>query len=473
MDSCPRPALATVFWQYPGHALTLTWWTTCTQSRCTALQVDLFRGLAGLLITIYFADLLALEGPFFGPDGVLDPTQTLAFNPWTMRWTLPVPARLLCYLGMLGGLLITIGVRPRLASAGVFLLCLTAYHRHYPVSDVDDYFMTILLAWLTVLPIGTSLTFGTVLQHRTSSIQHARASAVPAFRIHLFMANIALVYLVAGFWKWSSPCWRSGDALFIIEQMPAARFPAAWPADARPFLRPFCWAALIAEPCIPLLVWVARSRTARFIGLALAISLHVGIAATIQVPYVNLAMLAAMLLLSHPTQAPSRRCTGFQASIHALCSAYLLVVIVQASAAGIGLRALARPLVGGMQLVGLGQTYRLFDWVDDRAYRRVTKLSIEAHGTWKPLELHTILPDHIRTEILLSYFDGFPWKSLDPAFQSLTQQRVHQRICARFPAAGRWTLSSTMIMFWPHPEAPRRHSRVLMSGICKDSSPTR
>jgi len=131
-------------------------------------------------------------------------------------------------LGLLSAALLTVGVRPRSCAGLCFTIAVSVQRWNFLVYYADDMAVQLLLFWLMYLPTGHTLHLARPARLRRAEWREAR---VPVFQVKLFMANVLLVYVVAGLTKLTSPMWCSGTALYAILKLPFARIPDAWGSE--------------------------------------------------------------------------------------------------------------------------------------------------------------------------------------------------------------------------------------------------
>jgi hypothetical protein len=432
-----------------------------------ALPLDLFRVLVGLIAFGYCLRQLADVPVFFAPDGLVPHAETQALFPFVWQPLFPPdlgagPASLLLGTGALLALAVTFGLRPRLAALALYGIVVCAYRAQFLLLSVDDAMVHLLLLWVALLPVGSTLTRSSWRGGLRPSFAAWREVRVPGATLRLLLANLVLLYAVAGLSKWGSPLWRSGDALYAT-----LRLPCSWVADSVgpdlvPLLRPLTWAALVLEPlfavglCLP-----PRGplRAALVFGLAL---FHLGIAATLDVPFANLGCLAALPLLFRRELGPSAPATPPPSTRLALSESFALLVVgllFGAMACSLGSSAWRRPSLEGRSLsapevpgstaesggpvqtaffgalwvLGLAQQYRLLDWIDERNFHVVTTFRVRSPGAPdEHLESAApTLPRGMRSSLLLSYVGGVTWMPVPDASRGALRDAIVARIAAR------------------------------------------
>ncbi|TPV93295.1 MAG: hypothetical protein B7733_21395 [Myxococcales bacterium FL481] len=423
---------------------------------CPAWPLDLFRICAGLVLTAYFIDLLHDVETWTGPEPLLGhglETRTRATRLWpsdaeTCRWLWGTAA------AVAGG--IVLGVAPRWCAAGLLPVVAAGKQWNHAVSYIDDHLAALMLFWLWVLPVGSTL--GLAAWRDRRGWLEGRVADLP---VRLFLFNIALVYLVAGGWKWTSPMWRDGKALFVVLKMPGGRFQEFWSPNWYVWTVPLSYAALVAEPLIPLLLVLRGRRYLQSIGLTIQVALHLGILVTVRVPFANLFLLATPLIFFRHElgrlrgSSDTRQWIRTSAALRArtgLAAVYLAVVTVR-FACQAGDWAWARQVCRKLtSWAGLSQDYRLFDWVDHRGYQQVITLRrARSDGTFEVLDHRSLIPDNIRSAIALTYLHGVAWKSYTAselaALRERFEDRITRRWCARQRTGGVGQLVSELRWF--------------------------
>ena len=431
-------------------------------SSCGAWPLDLFRILAGGVLAVYFADLLADLEVLTGPSGLLDHHLAQSLRPWT-PWNLFAPGwpwllKVGWGLAVILSLAIAVGIKPRFCAAALYPIAVSGFRWNYPIAYIDDVVANVLVFWLFVLPTGKTLHLPGLLRLRKAAWGSWRRATVPDLPIRLFLINVSCVYVVAGLWKWTSQYWVEGTALWVILQMPCSRIPGLLGEEWAPATLLPTWGTLVLEPILPLLLVVRRPWVLKFVGLAGMLALHAGILATMRIPYANLWLPATALLFFRRELAGALPATaGPTASVRLelrtrVAAVYVLVLLVHFAAVAVRLPQVARGLMVPLIGVGLGQGYQLFDWVDARAYQRRLELRRgDERGETTAVPLPDPLPDDLRTELLLSYVDGFPTSPFPTTSLCRLQQSVRHRIaahlCPRLDDTATYTLHARQTWF--------------------------
>lgn len=435
-----------------------------------ALPVDLFRALVGLLSAAYFSHLLLESADISSPTGLIDHVLVRELF-WYTRLSLFHPGmsaahfQLIFAAAVLASLCLAAGFRPKLMAAFMFVVAVSAYRWNFIVIYVDDAIMHLAMFWMLLLPVGHTLVLSDWLRDRKLAVEKWKNVRVSGTPLYAFLVNLTLVYVAAGAWKWTSPMWREGSALYV-----ALRTPIAWTAEIwRPGLYPLVAGAdfitLILEPLFPLMFFLPVNHRIKWALLPVLIGFHAGIVATMRVPYANIACLAAlpivfrdeiMLWLRGRSMARVRETiSGSRASsVLSVSFVTLLALALIGEATVPAWRAPNRdterrnkpgaqagflgtqhnPLYTPLWLVGIAQSYRLFDWIDDRNFT-VTYAAVERSrdGSIRSIDPRRVFPSSIRSILLQTYVHDVTWGSVPRAradeLKTATMTRFASRYC--------------------------------------------
>ena len=270
-----------------------------------ALPLDIGRIIVGAVLFVYFFNTLRQARDFSDPDGLIDhgllcrlfpPTRVSLFQPGMPG----VLFRAAFVCACVAALMVVAGFHPRPAGAFLFLAALSTLRWNVLASYLDDAMIHIFCLWIVLLPVGTTLNVPDLLAGTSGDLDTWLAATVPGAAPRAFIANMALVYVVAGLYKFTSPMWRDGSAMHSALRMPIARAPGFWTLRWRTPLRLVTWAALILEPLFALIFVLPPGSALKWLLVAGAIVFHLGIAFTLKIPYSNLAMLGAIPLALAP-----------------------------------------------------------------------------------------------------------------------------------------------------------------------------
>jgi len=453
-----------------------------------ALPVDVFRILAGLLSFAYFLSLLQQVADFSSPDGLLDHdllhriywfTRPGLFHPgFASPWLFKTVFSLAC-LGCWG---VILGYRPKLCAGVLFVIAVSTYRWNFIVMYVDDAIMHLTLFWLLLLPVGKTLTLSGIWLDRQNCWSRWRECRVLGMSVRCLMGNVCLVYLVAGLWKFESPMWHDGTAVYAIVRLPIARMPEFWGPEHSLWLRVANYGALVVEPALPILLLWRRGHPLKWLGLVAQLSFHLGIIATLRIPYANMALMATAVLFfrdeimssvfgrreAEPLrpQAPPRDWGGRLALVFLIC--LTLAMMRRLPVVGI----VHQPAYALLWMVGIAQDYQLFNWIDRKNYsiRYRVHVTPPEGGQWRTLPPGQLFPDSLRALLLQSYLHHIRWIAVPKAHRRALQQAIMKRLARRFcrlhPVEGDITAWSLVQRVRPGRQRPRPFWRFLIEFRC-------
>lgn len=409
-----------------------------------ALPVDAFRVLAGLVGLAYFASAYLHVADFSSPEGLIDHALTMRLFPPT-RLSLFQPGlpkgafKAVFLLACAASVCVILGYQTKSAAALLYLTAVSTYRWNILAVYVDDAIVHLVFFWLLLLPVGSTLNLGDWMAGGAASFDAWSGATVPGTAVRCFLLNLALVYVVAGAYKFTSAMWRNGTALHAILKMPIARTPDFWQPRHHSALRWANYGALILEPAFALMFVLPANSTGKWLLVSAAAAFHLGIIATLKIPFANLAMLGAfpIVLASETMQlgwglpaptAPDSSGGAFPADAVAvaLVAALTAMVVWEVCRSGWRLRLplwkthmsgfLGNPIYVGLWLVGIAQSYRLLDWIDTRNYHvryEVSRRGPRGLAPPAPVDATELFPRTLRHLLLQSYIVGNIWLQID------------------------------------------------------------
>jgi hypothetical protein len=432
--------------------------------------LDVFRVLVGVLCIAYFLRLLWEVRDFSSPDGLLDHT-FLAQVLWFTRLSIFQPGcgALVFYgvfaIGWLGAWGIVLGYRVKLCAAVLFVIAVSHYRWNFIVLSVDDSIMHLLLFWLLLLPVGKTLVCRELIQQGRHCLGRWSTVTVPGTGMRCFLGNVCLVYLVAGLWKLESPMWRQGFALYTVLRLPIAYQPDLWGPQHLFWLQVGTYVTLVIEPLLPWLLTRRRGHPLKWLGLLVQLGFHLGIVATLRVPFANLGLAASAVLFFQAeimgwVQRTSGRTTLLQqaprfdrAGRLALVFLLVLTLAMMRRLPIIGI--VHQPAFALLWLAGIAQDYQLFNWIDTKNYY-VTHQVTAAIPDGAPRQLHptTIFPTSMRSVLLQTYLRDVRWMPYPREHRQALKQRILERLAQRFcrlrPTSETITVQSVISRIQPH-----------------------
>ena len=468
-----------------------------------ALPLDIGRIIVGGVLFVYFFNTLRQARDFSDPDGLIDhgllcrlfpPIRVSLFQPGMPG----VLFRAVFVCACVAALMVVAGLHPRPAGVFLFLAALSTLRWNVLASYLDDAMIHIFCLWIVLLPVGSTLNvpdliagasgepatgLGSAAAAGTPVLDTWLAATVPGAAPRAFIANMALVYIVAGLYKFTSPMWRDGSAMHSALRMPIARAPEFWTLCWRTPLRLVTWAALILEPLFALIFVLPPGSALKWLLVAGAIVFHLGIALTLKIPYSNSAMLAAIPLALAPeimqgwlgvappdgTGTAATTAEGAATSVGlgpagwiALSLVALIVIQIVWEAANTGRRLRPRysssgwdnPVRALLWMFGIFQSYRLFDWVDERNHHvrfEVTRVG----GDDAPTDADALFPRTMRHLLLQSYLVGNIWMRMSPGQLDQVRRSLLIRHARRYARA--------------HPDAGTIDAVAIVQRVTKDN----
>jgi hypothetical protein len=427
----------------------------------SALPLDIVRFLVGCLTFAYFARTYREAPLFSGPDGLLDHALVRRMFPFTRMSLFPsgmtlTGLRAAYAAGGACAILLAAGIGGQPVALVLYVLVVSTYRWNFLLMYIDDGVMHLVLFWMCLLPIGTTLTLPELVADPQGSWAAWQAATIPGLAVRCFLANLALVYLVAGIWKWSSPMWREGSALQAALLMPCSR--ATWfrAPRVRPWLRAGNYFALSIEPLLPILLIAPVNSPLKWLLAAGAVAFHGGILVAMKFPFANLAMLAGLVLFLGPElmsaigAAPPEWGTPpagpldwlAVATVTTLALLFLLNAVWYRSGAttALGRSGPSRgmnPLYVPLWIIGLAQSYRLFDWIDRRNYDVEYEVVARDSGRApRRIDASAVFcGPTMRHTLLQSYLFGNLWIAIEPKFLPELRASILERYARRFCAA--------------------------------------
>lgn len=451
-----------------------------------ALPIDVFRILVGLLSFVYFLHLFAQVGDFSSPSGLIDHALTRELF-WYTRFGLFGPwmsadaFRLIYAFAAIGSLALAAGYRVRIMAFALYLVAVSAYRWNFLVIYVDDSLMHLSLFWLILLPTGKTLVLTDWLRDRQVAIERWKREIVPGTAMRCFLINLAMVDLIAGLWKLTSPMWRNGTAVHAVLRMPLAYAPELWEHGSTPIFQAANYGAIALELMLPVVFLVALHPRVKWVFAAGAVSFHLGILATLMIPYANLACLAALVLVFRTeimaAVAGQHRMPVLRAdpairfgwSERVAVSFTFLLALAMIGEVGVpswrfpgrdGAARIADGRVGFMRtehnvlyvplwFLGIAQSYRLFDWIDDRNFRvHYDMVEHQTNGANVRLDPAGLFPHSLRSVLLQAYLLDGTWGRVPgpraPEFKQGLFDRFAQRYCGAHLRTGMIDVSAAV-----------------------------
>ena len=418
-----------------------------------ALPVDLFRIGAGLLSAAYFWRLYREVGTISSSDGLIDHKLLRKIFPYTRMGLFPLESsdRFLSAVhltAVAASLTVAAGVGIRPNTLFLYATAVSSYRRNFITVYVDDGIMHLVLFWLLLLPTGHTLTLNK--QNR----QPWQTATVPGFTVRAFLANLSLIYFVAGLWKWDSPLWRQGLGAYVALKMPISYAPQFWSPRIQPLLAPISHFVLIGEPILATLPLLPSHSPLKYGVGGTLLAFHTGIIGTLRVPYANVACIAALPLLFRdelmqwlaPSAQPDDPIMAQTPTVQKVLATILLILLILANIWRINerhpaskegnprdaeIRAYRNPWHGLLWVMGMAQSYRLMDWIDKLNWHVYYEGQELIAGTCHPFNPDRVFPKSARHVFLQSYIQNRSWR-IPPSYLTELQISLLTRYVRQF-----------------------------------------
>ena len=436
-----------------------------------ALPIDIFRVCVGLVMLAYFVRTLLEVNDFSGPNGLLDHelivrmywfTEIGLFRPWMgVEWFYAAfSLAIACCVPLI------LGYRVKFFSLILYIIAVSTYRRNFIVMYVDDAIMHLLLFWMLVLPVGRTLVLHEWLKDRSAAWSKWKDLTVPGATLRCFFWNLILLYLVAGLWKWTSPMWLDGTALYVVFKLPVSYFHDFWNASHIPLLKVFNYGTLVLEPLVPLMFFLKRGSRLKYTLLAAFIGLHVLSALTLNIPFANIACAAtAILVLREEIMQYLRRGQyiepfgsrrfGLSAAISVFMVTMLTLAMLSAvtmidwrtaprvslddskASANVpqlvdgradGLGSVQMTFYGALWIMGIAQQYQLFNWIDHRNYATHYRVVVDG----KDADADKMFVRSLRGVLLDFYIHDITWLRIPPENRGELRQSILKRTADRY-----------------------------------------
>jgi hypothetical protein len=265
----------------------------------TARVLGLYRIAIGL-ITLYCFALFAKDvTAFFSDQGLIpfssvEQTTTRDFHT-IFRW-IHGAVGVRCALAVLFavGALFTVGLFTRTSSILLFLLVLSFHERNQEVLNAGDTVLRTQLFLFMFAPAGAALSLDSLRRNaRVPAGTAARPAEVVPWAQRLMQLQVAVIYFVSAYAKWSGDLYRDGSAMYYVFGLidfnirgveNLMNYPVVYSA--------LTFATLFVEIAIPFLMWF---RAARPYAVLMGLLLHLWIMIAMTIPVFGILMVTTYL----------------------------------------------------------------------------------------------------------------------------------------------------------------------------------
>lgn len=473
-----------------------------------ALPIDIFRIAVGVLSFAYFAHTFVETADFSSPDGLIDHDFSLKLF-WFTRLGLFQPGlstkalQAIFLTASFASWALILGYRVKLFALFLYLTAVSTQRWNFLVTYVDDSIVHLMLFWMLLLPVGHTLVLSQWLTDRDNAWRRWKHKQVPGAAVRCFLWNFALIYLVAGLWKWTSPMWLNGSALYAVLKLPIAYTPDFWTASHLPALTVLNYLVLVLEPTLPLMILFPAGHRARYGLLIALLTFHLVMLSTLRIPFANLACMAAAIIvfreeitthLSGGAQRSDGNSRLWKLGGSGRFALFFVTTLTLAMLSSVTLPKWRRPTrhdaattlvsstrpenvaegLGPVQLVlflplwdiGIAQQYQLFNWIDDRNYAvHYDVLDMAAGVGVRTIEAATMFPRSTRSVLLQGYLLGITWTQIPADQQPELRRSLYKRFAHRYCSShddGPVDVYSTITRITPLNQKPEQDTRALM-----------
>lgn len=285
------------------RALWMTWKTFWFKPE-SPLPVCVFRIVFTAVLLVYCALLYPDLMNWFGAHAISSPEtsrQVLApLGPPGMNIRALLPQgdvgviTLFCFL-VVAAICLGLGFCTRTSAVCVYLALATFQQQNSLLINGGDIFLKMSAFYLIFAPAGHRLSLDSIRNARQrTKLKQALPADPPGWAQRMFRFQIALIYFQAFWSKLDDPTWQDGSAIYyVLREHEFLRFPVAWISNSLWMCQSLTWGTLFIEAAMWSLVWFKETR---YIALAGALVLHLGIEYTMNLPTFETLMIASLVL---------------------------------------------------------------------------------------------------------------------------------------------------------------------------------
>jgi hypothetical protein len=232
------------------------------------------------------------------------------------------------------------------------------------------------------------------------------------------------------------------------------------------------------------------------------VAFHLGIVATMMIPYANLACIAAgPIIFRHEIMSwlgvsthnrfphvPAQICWRTRSAL-AFVAVLMMAMVAETRIPSWRFASREHPLEGDgrvgfmktehnifytpLWLIGIAQSYRLFDWIDDRNFHTRYEITEQQGASTRRVEPVELFPVTLRSVLLQGYLHDVTWgrvpQNRADEFKAGLAARFASRYCRTHPTTGRIEVHSQLERIKVHGTLVREDVELLMKFECQHS----
>jgi hypothetical protein len=264
----------------------------------TAKVLGLYRIAIGL-VTIYCFALFAKDVTAFFSDRGLIPFSSVESNTHRdfhtlFRW-IGSPWAVKCALAalFLAGISFTVGFHTRTSAILLFLLVLSFHERNQQVLNGGDVVLRTQLFLFMFAPAGAALSLDNLIRRMRYPGEAAVPALVAPWAQRLMQFQVAVIYFVSAYAKWSGDLYRNGSAMYYVFGLIDFNVRGVERLMNYPVIYSgLTFAMLFVEIAIPFLMWFRAARPYAFV---MGLLLHLWIMIVMTIPVFGILMVVTYL----------------------------------------------------------------------------------------------------------------------------------------------------------------------------------
>lgn len=251
----------------------------------------------GLVLTAWAVSIAPDVLTFFSDEGVLPTHPERSFR-WSLLDLFPSDAAIVALTVLLitAGILLILGVLPRIATAVALVVLISFLYRNFWITNSGDLLLRNLAFLLLFVPTGLALTLPRWLREGPDSLEFPKHEIWP---LRLIQIQISLGYFFSAWEKLPGETWIDGTAVsYALRIDDLVRFQApALVTDQAILVNLITYGTLLLELALAILIWNRRLRP----WLLLAgVGMHLGIDLFLEVGFFSYLLLVAYLAFVPP-----------------------------------------------------------------------------------------------------------------------------------------------------------------------------